>query len=80
MQHDSARTEALGTVVVVGAGLMGVGIAVVFSLAGHRVTLIESEPGGRSLALPRVRQAMEVEVEHGLIGPREAEAAAARVR
>ena len=80
MRHDSTRTEAAGTVVVVGAGLMGVGIAVVFSLAGHRVTLIESEPHSRSEALPRVRRALDVEVEHDLIDSPMAEAAAARVR
>ncbi len=80
MRYDSARTEAPGTVVVVGAGLMGVGIAVVFSLAGHRVTLIESDTDRLSLALPRVRQALDAEAAHDLIDSPEAEAAAARVR
>lgn len=80
MQDNNARVEANGPTVVVGAGLMGVGIAVVFSLAGHRVTLIESEPESRRLALPRVRQALDVEVAHGLIDPRAADAAAERVQ
>ena len=80
MQDDSARVEAVGPTVVVGAGLMGVGIAVVFSLAGHRVTLIESAPESCRLALPRVRQALDVEVAHGLIDPHSADAAVARVQ
>ena len=80
MQHDSAGTEALGTVVVVGAGLMGVGIAVVFSLTGHNVTLIETSADSRRLALARLRQALDVEVEHRLIDVRAADDAAARVR
>lgn len=80
MQDDGAIGEAVGPVVVVGAGLMGVGIAVVFSLAGHRVTLIESQPGNRSLALPRMRQALDAEVAYDLIDARAADAAAARVQ
>ncbi len=80
MQDDSAGAEAIGPVVVVGAGLMGVGIAMVFSLAGHCVTLIESQPDSRCLALPRVRHALDAEVEYDLIASPAAEAAAARVQ
>jgi 3-hydroxybutyryl-CoA dehydrogenase len=80
MRHNSARTEAADMVVVVGAGLMGVGIAVVFSLAGHRVALIESDPDRLGLALPRVRQALDAEARHKLIDPSEAKAAADRVQ
>ena len=80
MQPDSVRTETVEPVVVVGAGLMGVGIAVVFSLAGHQVTLIENDADRRRLAMARLRQALDVEVEHDLIDVRAADTAAARVR
>lgn len=50
MRSDDEGTDAAGIVMVVGAGLMGVGIAVVFSLAGYPVILIESKPDRRDLA------------------------------
>jgi len=80
MEHDNAIGDASGPVVVVGAGLMGVGIAVVFSLAGHDVTLIETERDRRRLALPRVHRALDVEVKHGLIDSIMAHEAAGRVQ
>jgi 3-hydroxybutyryl-CoA dehydrogenase len=42
-------------IAVVGAGLMGAGIALVFAAAGHRVALFDAIEGARAAALPRIR-------------------------
>jgi 3-hydroxybutyryl-CoA dehydrogenase len=40
---------------VIGAGLMGAGIALVFAAAGHRVALFDAIAEARATALPRIR-------------------------
>ena len=40
---------------VIGAGLMGAGIALVFAAAGHRVALYDAMTEARATALPRIR-------------------------
>jgi 3-hydroxybutyryl-CoA dehydrogenase len=42
-------------IAVIGAGLMGAGIALVFAAAGHRVALFDALEGARTTALPRIR-------------------------
>ncbi len=42
-------------ITVIGAGLMGAGIALVFAAAGHRVELFDALEGARTTALPRIR-------------------------
>jgi 3-hydroxybutyryl-CoA dehydrogenase len=42
-------------IAVIGAGLMGAGIALVFAAAGHRVALFDAMEGARAAALPRIR-------------------------
>jgi 3-hydroxybutyryl-CoA dehydrogenase len=42
-------------IAVIGAGLMGAGIALVFAAAGHRVALFDAMSGARATALPRIR-------------------------
>ena len=42
-------------IAVIGAGLMGAGIALVFAAAGHRVALFDALEGARATALPRIR-------------------------
>ena len=42
-------------IAVIGAGLMGAGIALVFAAAGHRVALFDATEGARATALPRIR-------------------------
>jgi 3-hydroxybutyryl-CoA dehydrogenase len=42
-------------ITVVGAGLMGAGIALVFAAAGHRVALLDAMAEARATALPRIR-------------------------
>jgi 3-hydroxybutyryl-CoA dehydrogenase len=43
-------------IAVVGAGLMGAGIAQVFAAAGHRVALFDAVGNARETALPRIRE------------------------
>jgi 3-hydroxybutyryl-CoA dehydrogenase len=43
-------------IAVIGAGLMGAGIALVFAAAGHRVSLFDAFEGARATALPRIRE------------------------
>jgi 3-hydroxybutyryl-CoA dehydrogenase len=42
-------------IAVIGAGLMGAGIALVFAAAGHRVALFDALEGARATALTRIR-------------------------
>jgi 3-hydroxybutyryl-CoA dehydrogenase len=42
-------------IAVIGAGLMGAGIALVFAAAGHRVALNDAVAEARATALPRIR-------------------------
>jgi 3-hydroxybutyryl-CoA dehydrogenase len=42
-------------IAVIGAGLMGAGIALVFAAAGHPVALFDALEGARATALPRIR-------------------------
>ena len=42
-------------IAVIGAGLMGAGIALVFAAAGHRVALFDAIEGARATALARIR-------------------------
>jgi 3-hydroxybutyryl-CoA dehydrogenase len=42
-------------IAVIGAGLMGAGIALVFAAAGHRVALFDALEVARATALPRIR-------------------------
>jgi 3-hydroxybutyryl-CoA dehydrogenase len=43
-------------IAVVGAGLMGAGIAQVFAATGHRVALFDAMENARETALPRIRE------------------------
>lgn len=47
-------------IAVIGAGLMGHGIAQVFAAAGHDVALFDSDPGKRSSAAARIRAIFEL--------------------
>ena len=53
-QDDRVTAKPIGAnIAVIGAGLMGHGIALVFALAGHRVTV--TDPSGEALATLRER-------------------------
>ncbi|GAB4261530.1 MAG: 3-hydroxyacyl-CoA dehydrogenase NAD-binding domain-containing protein [Thermoleophilia bacterium] len=76
---ETAGTPEPGRVVVIGAGLMGVGISQVFALAGHEVRVVEIDAACRARAVPRLTEQLETLVEHGLVDARGAAAAIERV-
>lgn len=68
------------SVAVVGAGLMGVGIAQVFALAGHEVTLQDVNAEALGRAGEAVRANLAFLAERGLGSAAEIEPAVARIR
>ncbi|MDQ7842811.1 MAG: 3-hydroxyacyl-CoA dehydrogenase family protein [Armatimonadota bacterium] len=66
-------------VTVVGAGLMGHGIAQVFATAGHDVWLVETDPAARASARDRIRQNLFRMARHALVEDRQIEAVVQRV-
>ncbi len=67
------------TIVVVGAGLMGVGVAQTFAQAGHRVVVTDTDAGRRGEVAGRLRVQLDFMVLHDLIDAEAAAAAAALV-
>lgn len=65
---------------VVGAGLMGHGIAQVFALAGRDVTLTDAQPEALPRARDGIARILDTFVQHDLATRAEAEAALRRVR
>ena len=65
---------------VVGAGLMGAEIALVFALAGHDVVLNDRDQGSLDKAIARLRQLLERGVGRGFYKAEEVEPAIARIR
>ncbi|HKR90395.1 MAG TPA: 3-hydroxyacyl-CoA dehydrogenase family protein [Phenylobacterium sp.] len=65
---------------VVGAGLMGAEIALVFALAGHDVLLCDREVASLERALTRLSTLLEKGVGRGLYAGAEVEPALARIR
>ena len=64
---------------VVGAGLMGSEIALVFALAGHGVRLAARSPEQVSAALARLRGVLDKGIQRGFYEPAAADAALARI-
>jgi 3-hydroxybutyryl-CoA dehydrogenase len=75
--HEAANGQS--GVVVIGAGLMGLGIAQLFAQAGHRVQLLDNDPSCRDTARERLRQGLAFLTEHGLLSYEQALAAESRV-
>ena len=65
---------------VIGAGLMGGEIALVFALAGHDVLLNDRDQSTLDQALARLRRLMEKGVPRGLYAPDQIEPALNRIR
>ena len=64
---------------VVGAGVMGAGIAQVAAAAGHRVVLVDAHPGVAARARDRLAEALAKLVEKGRLAPEESAALLARI-
>lgn len=69
-----------GKIGVVGAGLMGAEIALVFALAGHDVMLNDRDQASLDRALTRLRTLMEKGVGRGLYQDDQVEATLSRIR
>lgn len=59
--------QSFRTVAVVGAGLVGLGWAIVFARAGLEVRIFDSQPDTRRDALHRIRSSLFDMKEHGLV-------------
>lgn len=66
-------------VVVVGAGMMGSGIAAMGALAGHPVTLVDLDAGKAALGKEKAFACLRLRAEKGLSTAQEARAAAERL-
>ena len=71
--------EDVGTVGVVGSGLMGSGIALNFALAGYETIVCDLEEGVLAGARERIDRALAMFVEEGLTTSADADAAVARI-
>ena len=71
--------NAIGSVAIIGNGLMGQGIAQVFARAGKQVRLIGRNPESLDKALAAIRCNFQAFAERGLTSAAEAEADAARI-
>jgi 3-hydroxybutyryl-CoA dehydrogenase len=67
-------------VLVVGAGIMGAGIAQVAAQAGHTVRMFDSRAGAAAEACAKLEQALEGLVSKGKLDAEQARAAVARIR
>jgi 3-hydroxybutyryl-CoA dehydrogenase len=71
-----ARKEKIG---VVGAGLMGREIALVFALAGHDVLMADRSEESLVQALNRLRSILDKGLERGVFRPGEADEALSKI-
>ena len=70
----------VSSISVIGAGIMGHGIAQVFAMGGYDVCLNDVTPEILSRAMVRIRENLRIFNENGFITPQEADAAFARIR
>lgn len=73
------NAEALNEVLVVGAGIMGLGIAQVAAQAGHRVLLFDVREGAAALGRDQLTQTLGALAAKGKITARDAEQTLARI-
>lgn len=66
-------------IAVIGAGLMGHGIAQIFAVNGHEVTLVDLDENILEYAIRGIRKNLELMAEHDVIAPEDIDAAIDRV-
>lgn len=76
--RDTSHTRT--QMVVVGAGLMGVGIAQTFAVAGHPVLIVDTDARCLAAVRPRLEAQLALLTAHGLATAADAQAATARVQ
>ena len=67
-------------ITIMGAGLMGHGIAQIFALKGHAVSLMDLSTDLLKSALDNIRSNLSLLAEHGIVGNRDIEPTLGRVR
>ena len=75
----NAQALNFPTVAVIGAGLMGHGIAQIFALSGRQVWLNDLDEQMLAQAVENIRTNLAVFVENGLVPPEQVEPALARI-
>ena len=70
----------LRNIAVIGAGLMGHGIAQIFANQGYAVTLMDLEPALLSEALKRIRSNLDLMAEKGILDRKDIDPALSRIR
>jgi 3-hydroxybutyryl-CoA dehydrogenase len=73
------RFEDVQRVAMIGAGIMGAGMAVCYARAGYEVTLYDVQAAALEQALTRIDNSQQVFVQEGLVSEAEAQAARARI-
>ncbi len=76
---DDTAILSIAKVGVVGAGLMGGGIATVFANAGHAVTVAEADSAALARGMAAIEDAYQSSVKRGRLTAKEAEARFARL-
>jgi 3-hydroxybutyryl-CoA dehydrogenase len=74
------KLDDVRSISVIGAGIMGHGIAQVFAVGGYDVCLNDVTPEVLSRAMVRIRENLRIFNENGFITAQEADAAYARIR
>ncbi len=73
------RLDDVRSISIVGAGIMGHGIAQVFALGGYNVCLNDATPDALDRAMVRIRENLRIFRENGFVTDPEADSAYARI-
>jgi len=80
MRRTVLRLDEVRTISVVGAGIMGHGIAQVFAMGGYDVVLNDARREALGSAMSRIRMNLDIFRDNGFVTQGEADAAMARIR